>query len=449
MVKKLLLSFSVMAVLSSCFKELETPIYPEYGKEFESFESYVSFEQAISNADFVYKNIDGNHRRKIQDVGLLTRSALSPSTRSSENDEPLAYVVNYSGNQGYAILAATEELPPVLVLGDEGNFSMSNFVEYVSGGNTRAGNNILSPEQELQYEIVNNSLNLVNPNIELNPNWVIANYSDTAILMKCMPLIPVKWHQRLPYNMYSPVVNDTLCPAGCVPVACAQSLATLCYRHNFRPSVEINANYTIDWRTINNLIHAGTIRFPEDCNTPDSRAVATLIRSIGEEVNAKYKTKGTGALPADAKSMYEKIGLKNVCLKYQNDSSLMDNLFNKIVYQNYPVDCYATRLEENNGEIDTVGHCFVADGWLRLQYTFTSYTNNNQGVSNLIENYNQHRFDLVHINFGWNGNCDGYYLPGVFDSTKNEFIDYREDEDMPTVGEYFYDIVFCYLMYEL
>ena len=75
MVKKLLLSFSVMAVLSSCFKELETPIYPEYGKEFESVESYVSFEQAISNADFVYKNIDGNHRRKIQDVGLLTRSA--------------------------------------------------------------------------------------------------------------------------------------------------------------------------------------------------------------------------------------------------------------------------------------------------------------------------------------------------------------------------------------
>lgn len=53
MVKKLLLSFSVMAVLSSCLKDLETPIYPEYGKEFESFESYVSFEQAISNADFV------------------------------------------------------------------------------------------------------------------------------------------------------------------------------------------------------------------------------------------------------------------------------------------------------------------------------------------------------------------------------------------------------------
>lgn len=133
MVKRLFYLFGFLVAFSSCVNDLDYPVYPELEGEYESLETFVSFEQAISNADFVYKNIDGNHRRKIQDVGLLTRSALSPSTRSWENDEPLAYVVNYSDNQGYAILAATEELPPVLVLGDEGNFSMSNFVEYVSG----------------------------------------------------------------------------------------------------------------------------------------------------------------------------------------------------------------------------------------------------------------------------------------------------------------------------
>lgn len=447
MVKKLLLSFSVMAVLSSCFKELETPIYPEYGKEFESVESYVSFEQAISNADFVYKNIDGNHRRKIQDVGLLTRSALSPSTRSSENDEPLAYVVNYSGNQGYAILAATDELPPVLVLGDEGNFSMSNFVEYVSGGNSGAGNNILSPEQELQYEIVNNSLNLINPGMGLESDIILGNYTDTTILMKCMPLVPVKWNQSAPYNKYAPMVGGVSCLAGCVPVACAQTLATLCYRHNFRPTVEINENYTVDWYRINNLICADTVKYAFYQDTPGSRAVATLIRSIGEEIGAEYGVEETPAYMSEAVELYEKLGLRNVRAKYNSTPSTLDSLFLNIVYKNYPVDCCASRIAED-GKITR--HCFNVDGWLRLQYTYSSWEPVSDGGESIFrEEKRQRMFDLLHINLGWGGSCDGYYLPGSFDLSSNEFGEYDEENDGSYTAQRNYDINVVYYMFDL
>lgn len=447
MVKKLLLSFSVMAVLSSCLKDLETPIYPEYGKEFESFESYVSFEQAISNADFVYKNIDGNHRRKIQDVGLLTRSALSPSTRSSENDEPLAYVVNYSGNQGYAILAATKELPPVLVLGDEGNFSMSNFVEYVSGGNTRAGNNILSPEQELQYEIVNNSLNLINPDMGLESDIIVGDYTDTTILMKCMPLVPVKWNQSAPYNKYAPMVGDVSCLAGCVPVACAQTLATLCYRHNFRPTVEINENYTVDWHRINNLICADTVKYAYYQDTPGSRAVATLIRAIGEEIDAEYGVESTPASMVGVVDLYEKLGLQNVYSMQNDNPNTLDSLFLMIVDKNYPVDCCASRITAD-GKVKR--HCFNVDGWLRLQYTQLIRESVFSGGAIIFREDNmQRRFDLLHINLGWGGSCDGYYLPGSFDLSSNEFGEYDEENDGSNTAQRNYDINVVYYMFDL
>ncbi|MBR3892802.1 MAG: C10 family peptidase [Alistipes sp.] len=442
MVKKLLLSFSVMAVLSSCFKEFETPIYPEYGKEFESFESYVSFEQAISNADFVYKNIDVNHKRKIHDVGLITRSAISPATRSSEDDEPLAYVVNYSDNQGYAILAATDELPPVLALGDEGNFSMNNFVEYVSGSGTRTGNAILSPEQELQYEIVNNSLNLI-----VGPNINYGTYVDTAILMKCMPLVPVKWNQSAPYNMYAPKVGNVSCLAGCVPVACAQTLATLCYRHNFRPSVEINENYLVDWYTINNLICADTVKYASYQDTPGSRAVATLIRAIGEEIGAEYGVSSTSAYMSGVVELYEKLGLRNVRAKTISTPSTLDSLFLKIVDKNYPVDCCASRTTADG---DVERHCFNVDGWLRLQYTHSSLEAVSDGGETIFrEEKRQRMFDLLHINLGWGGSCDGYYLPGSFDLSSNEFGEYDEENDGSNTVQQIYDIAVAYYMFDL
>lgn len=442
MVKRLFYLFGFLVAFSSCVNDLDYPVYPELGGEYESLETFVSFEQAISNADFVYKNIDGNHRRKIQDVGLLTRSALSPSTRSSEDDEPLAYVVNYSDNQGYAILAATDELPPVLALGDEGNFSMNNFVEYVSGGGTRTGNAILSPEQELQYEIVNNSLNLI-----VGPNINYGTYVDTAILMKCMPLVPVKWNQSAPYNMYAPKEGNVSCLAGCVPVACAQTLATLCYRHNFRPSVEINENYLVDWYTINNLICADTVKYASYQDTPGSRAVATLIRSIGEEIDAEYGVEETPAYMSDAVDLYEKLGLRNVRAKYNSTPSTLDSLFLNIVDKNYPVDCCASRTAED-GKLKR--HCFNVDGWLRLQYTHSSLEGVSVGGETIFrEEKRQRMFDLLHINLGWGGSCDGYYLPGSFDLSSNEFGEYDEENDGSNTAQRIYDINVVYYMFDL
>lgn len=435
--RKFLLFVGALLVFSACVQENDVASLPNFDSEFADNESFVSLVQAMGNANFVYRNIDGSSERKreIKEVRLLTKSDVNTSvTRSSEEEEPLAYVVNYSNDQGFAILAANEELPPVIALGDEGSFSLDDFVGYVTGNTTRSEENTIDPAQELQYQIVNNSLNITfNPNAPSIPNGIA---SDTTIILKCMPLVPVKWNQGAPYNKYAEVVDGVLCPAGCVPVAGAQVLASLCYHHGFRPTVDINSDYPINWNNINNLIAEGNIRFSSDTDNTYSNEVAKLIRALGAELDATYTPTGTGAYTSNLTSIYRELGLSNaVIVDNSNTENMMAKLFSMIVDKNCPVNC--SGRDEDEG-----GHSFIADGWLRLEYTYTVF---NVGQVNNTQN----RYDLLHINFGWGGACDGYYLPGAFNTSSNQYDDYKENNDIDVNSAYNFNLGVYYIVYDL
>ena len=70
----------------------------------------VPFARAISNADFVFKNIESLNykKRKVKSVDVLTKSSsrISRSSLQDEQEQPLAYVVNYENNEGYAIFGS-------------------------------------------------------------------------------------------------------------------------------------------------------------------------------------------------------------------------------------------------------------------------------------------------------------------------------------------------------
>lgn len=56
----------------------------------------------------------------------VDRVAESVESIADENGNPLMYVVNYAGNQGFVILSATKAYTPILAQSDEGRFSLSN-----------------------------------------------------------------------------------------------------------------------------------------------------------------------------------------------------------------------------------------------------------------------------------------------------------------------------------
>lgn len=107
-----------------------------------------------------------------------------------------------------------------------------------------------------------------------------------------------------------------------------------------------------------------------------------------------------------------------------------------IVDKNYPV---TSRAEDTNTH---VGHSFILDGWLRLEYT-------HDVVSGLNITPNRQQFDLVHVNFGWNGKSDGYYLPTSFNISAEAFREYIEENDISIYYNYNFASGIRYIIYEL
>lgn len=418
----------------------------------------ISLNKAMANAEFVYINTEGMKykTRRISSVDVLTTSDINSGivgtrSSSSESDEeqPLAYVVNYENNGGYAILAADTKLPPVISLCDEGSFSTDDFIAFTQNSSTTRSGAEINPAQEVQYAVINNSLSLPifgGGNIGAQMVGV-----DTTILLKCMPLVPTKWGQHDPYNYYAPLDGNVKSLAGCVPVAGAQTLASLCYHHNWRPSAEISEEFDIDWYAINRMIYADSIRFDSGSRTPATLATASLIRAVGDNVDASYDSESTGAYTSRLATTYQTLGMTSVIYGNENSSPAVtkEDIFDMIVIKNYPVTTRSS-VKQTNGNIG--GHSFVLDGWLRLEYTVLGFSTSEGLPENVMgdrrDNF-QYNFDLVHVNFGWDGECDGYYLPDAFDLTEDKYHEFAEENDINDIKPYIFNLDVNYMIYNL
>ena len=456
--KKLFAYLFVIAItVCSCIKQTEpTTIQKQIDVQgqdgVEYLETSLSFEHAIGNANFIYNNISGKstNAKRIKNVELLSSDDLAhtTTTRSGNIDDrniPLAYVVNYADNQGYAILAADVQLPPVIAVGDSGNFTTDKFLSFVDNETATRTNEELNPAEELQYAMVNNSLTQFDEHTTRSVVPRPFPAVDTMMVLKCLPLVPTKWGQRAPYNYYSPLdANGNKYLAGCVPVAGAQVLASLCYHHNFWPTIAIDNEFEVNWYEINRMIFEDTYMFNSNDTSSDALNVAKLIRSIGKNINADYNTNSTTASTSDLVGLYTTLGIQSAQIRSSSDVTKND-LFDMIVRKNLPVNA---RADDANG---TGGHSFILDGWLRLEYSQTGLhpVDMGNGFTVNYPNNTQYQFDLVHVNFGWNGTCDGYYLPGAFDTSSNNFNEYAEENDNDVIRSYKYNLNINYVTYEL
>ena len=446
----MLLLVTMFALVACNHNDSEVVVDTTQTNENAIIDGKVSLTRAISNADFVFRNTEelGNKTRKIKSVDVLKRAnANSRVTRTSSLDEQdaLAYVVNYDNNEGFAILAATTKLPPVISIGDEGNFNTEGFVNFIqNNGATRSGEEI-NPAQEVQYAIINNSLIL--PPINVGEQELLG--VDTTVMFKCLPLTPTKWGQESPYNYYAYDPNNQKAKAGCVPIAGAQVLASLCYHHNWRPTTQLSSTYHIDWYAINRMMFYDIFKFASNDYSDNALTVASLVRAVGEDVNASYGVNQTGAPTENLANTYLKLGMSSAEYYPDNYNTpfMKQEVFNMIVNLNYPVNARA-RSNSSNGY---VGHSFIFDGWLRLEYSLLGYSTieNIPGVLERIDDNFQRSLDLVHINFGWYGYSDGYYLPDAINLTTDKYREYAEDNDKELKMEYVFELNPAYIIYNL
>lgn len=227
------------------------------------------------------------------------------------------------------------------------------------------------------------------------------------------PMVETKWGQGIPYNNYAPIVRNEKAPAGCMATAMAQmmnyqqypasanfegtySVGNLTHREN------VNSTYLWPYQLAYGyyLPTADAEEVSKISYTPkQGNNVAALLRDCGYAVNMSYNNSGSGAITFNAgaafveKFDYPRESVKYLMRDYFTDEEWMDMLYAELA-SNSPV-LYAGGSDKSGGHAFVI-HGMDADG-------------------------------LAFVNWGWQGQFDGYYAIDMLNPSDEDFSD---DEEM-------------------
>lgn len=205
------------------------------------------------------------------------------------------------------------------------------------------------------------------------------------------PLLRTLWGQTAPYNDLCPELNGQRTVTGCVATALAQVMAW----HQWPTQGTGSNSYT--WRGQTLTVDFSQITYDWDNMTPtysssstqgSENAVATLMYSCGVAVDMNYNVASAGGSGASAFSvpgaLVQYFGYDSGAYYAPREYYGLEE-WNELVYDQL-VNCGPVQYSGQNNE---GGHSFVCDG-----YDTDGY---------------------FHINWGWNGESNGYFLLTALD----------------------------------
>ena len=274
----------------------------------------------------------------------------TPKTRSSQaNEQPAYYIFTNPNDKKFVIISGESKLNELVGYGDKMTENPNDQPPYFK---------LFLKEYERVVKEVRSKVPTTTP--------------QRPIKRKVEPLLTCKWSQYDPFNKYTPLSNGQHTPTGCVATATAQVMFYNKWPKN-RPQDYIAStgddakkSTTYWWDEMKNTTN--------DMRTEHSRqAVGVLMSDIGKAVNMRYYYRGS-----DSNLQYACNALRDkfdYTVRYLDKNFLPANDFLNEVMQEIS-DGYPVLV---------VGgpHAFVYDGY------------DEQG--------------LIHTNWGWGGENDGYF----------------------------------------
>ena len=274
----------------------------------------------------------------------------TPKTRSSQaNEQPAYYIFTNPNDKKFVIISGESKLNELVGYGDKMTENPNDQPPYFK---------LFLKEYERVVKEVRSKAATTTP--------------QRPIERKVEPLLTCKWSQYDPFNKYTPLSNGQHTPTGCVATATAQVMFYNKWPKN-RPQDYIAStgddakkSPTYWWDEMKNTTN--------EMRTEHSRqAVGVLMSDIGKAVNMRYYYRGSDSnLQYACNALRDKFDY-TVC--YLDKNFLPANDFLNEVMQEIS-DGYPVLV---------VGgpHAFVYDGY------------DEQG--------------LIHTNWGWGGENDGYF----------------------------------------
>lgn len=285
------------------------------------------------------------------------------STLSSRAGNPAAFVFDKPGS-GFIILGADDMSAPLLGYSDTNKFDPASMPPALKWWVEEYGR-----QAEFASSRANKSAKAV---------YAPAEWDAVA------PLVKTTWDQGAPYNAGCPMINSTQAPTGCVATSFAQVM-------NYFKYPEIGQG-TVKYTAGDKTYFMGFDRTPFDWdNMLDSYsgnnytqqqadAVSYLMKACGYSVEMTYGQYASGANSFKLASAAVEYFKYDPSIRFEDRNYFSADQWYKMVYDNIK---NVGPIIYNGTAIDG-GHSFVCDG-----YDGNGY---------------------FHINWGWGGTSDGYYL---------------------------------------
>ena len=105
---------------------------------------------------------------------------------------------------------------------------------------------------------------------------------------------------------------------------------------------------------------------------------------------------------------------------YQSDGYSVESILDILSSLNNGRPVYMQGVDDCNTDTysDDVGHAWVIDGYVEYVTTIDSYEN-----GQLIGSFPYDDYHVMHINWGWDGVCNGYFYFGEYDTSGADSYD--------------------------
>lgn len=321
--------------------------------------------------------------RSTDDLQLVyaARSGQSGSSLRSGTLEGTAdyFVFNFPANKGFAIVSGDDRAYPVLGYSDEGLFDSDNLPDNLRG--------MLAYYQKQISWAEGNGIDAT-PAIaaewERYLNGTTLRTSSKEVLLKT-----AKWGQGEPFNLYTPLEKGEHTLTGCV----ATASAILMHYHQYSADAEVLQKKGVSEYMGQKVTYAPyqwdkmLLEYNDGQYTQEEgEAVAALMWNIGANIKMQYSLTASSAFTWESIVTLRNLFGYSKAARYLFKSDFTWKEWKAMVRK---------ELDENRpivyeGYDSQSGHAFVCDGY-------------REG-------------EAFHINWGWSGYSDGYFLLTALDA---------------------------------
>lgn len=320
----------------------------------------------------------------IDDVQYIVNSS---STRSTDAPDTLMYVFNYEDNAGFAVVSANRATEELIAVTEQGNYTV--------GEETENGGFNMYMDMAETYVTRSFSPDTLHSFITRNFDRILYSYG---------PYVNVRWGQRSPYNQYC-LHNDTAIAAGCLTTALAQVISY--YEYPTQLTIDYDGGHSqlaLNWSEIKKH------KSPTLCTCSEHVTIAKMFRQLGEELEIPYHDGISG-----------------------NGGSYIDDALSVLGYTYGSQQAYSQSVVESSlsqgkliyitGYTAFEGHAWVIDGFKKVETTTVEYVRN-ESTGLMIEVGRRTSTKCYnHLNWGWNGDSNGYFLCNVFNTRNSSQLD--------------------------